>query len=114
MKSLQGDEIMNRSVPFRDIELELLSDAACAKEYLKISMEETGKDGNRAAFLRALRNVVDARGGVIELSKRTHKPKCTLYKAVSDDGNPRLDMLDLILNDVGFRLSLDVVEQQRY
>ncbi|MBZ0257378.1 transcriptional regulator [bacterium] len=104
---------MKKSKPFRDIELELLKDPAKAREYLRISLDETRKDGNRAAFLRALRMVVDARGGIVELAKLTEKPTSSLYKAVSEQGNPRLDTLDLILRDIGLQLTVDLVEQQR-
>jgi DNA-binding phage protein len=103
---------MKHNIPFREIELAHLQEPECAREYLKISLEETRKDENREAFLRALRNVVDARGGIVELSKRMHKPTSTLYKAISEDGNPRLDTLDLILGDIGLQLSVDVVNNQ--
>ncbi|MEW6238788.1 MAG: transcriptional regulator [Candidatus Omnitrophota bacterium] len=102
---------MKHSKPFRNIELEQLKNPECAKEYLQISLEETRKDGNRAAFLRALRNVVDARGGVVSLAERTNKPTSTLYKAISEEGNPRLDTLDMILNDIGLQLSIDIIKQ---
>lgn len=101
---------MKKSMPFREIELAILKDPAKACEYLRISLEETRKDGNRTAFLRALRAVVDARGGIVELSKRTEKPTSSLYKAVSEEGNPRLDTLDLILKDIGLQLSVDLAK----
>ncbi|RJP23335.1 MAG: transcriptional regulator [Candidatus Omnitrophota bacterium] len=104
---------MKKSKPFRDIELELLKDPEKAREYLCISLEETRKDGNRTAFLRALRTVVDARGGIAELAKRTEKPTSSLYKTISEEGNPRLDTLDMILKDIGLELSVDFVEQQQ-
>lgn len=103
---------MSKTIPFRTIEMEQLKNPDCAKEYLRISLEETRKDGNRAAFLRALRNVIDARGGIPELSRRTSKPTSTLYRAVSEAGNPRLDTLDMILSDVGLRLSVDIAENE--
>lgn len=103
---------MKKSKPFRDIELELLKDPEQAREYLRISLEETRLDGNRAAFLRALRTFVDAWGGVMELAKRTNKPTSSLYKSVSEDGNPRLDTLDIILADIGLQLSVDLAEQR--
>jgi DNA-binding phage protein len=103
---------MKRSIPLRTLELEFLKDPKVAREYLKVSLEETRKDGDRAAFLRALRNVVDARGGVVDLAERIHKPTSTLYQAISEEGNPRLDTLDTILNDIGLQLSVDVVEDR--
>ncbi len=101
---------MKKSKPFREIELELLKDPEHAREYLRISLEETRKDGNRAAFLRALRTVVDARGGIVSLSERTQKPASTFYKAISEEGNPRLDTLDMVLADIGLSLSVDIVK----
>ena len=104
---------MKKSKPFRDIELELLKDPEKAKEYLRISLEETREDGNREAFLRALRTVVEARGGIVELAKRTEKPTSSLYKTISEEGNPRLDTLDLILGDIGLQLSVELSEHHR-
>ena len=104
---------MKKSKPYRETELVLLKDPEKAREYLRISLEETRKDGNRTAFLRALRTVVDARGGIVELAKRTEKHTSTLYQAVSEQGNPRLDTLDVILGDIGLQLSVDTIEHAR-
>lgn len=103
---------MKKSKPFRETELALLKDPEKAREYLRISLEETRKDGNRAAFLRALRTVVDARGGIPEISNRLDKAPSTLYHAISENGNPGLDTIDLILKDIGLQLSVDLVEQR--
>lgn len=54
---------MKRSRPFRELELEFLRDRESAKEYLKISAESTQKDGDDAAFIRALSLVIEAQGG---------------------------------------------------
>ena len=44
-----------------------LADSAYAKEYLAIALEEYDKDGNIQVFLLALRDVVNAQGGVSNL-----------------------------------------------
>lgn len=103
---------MKRSILFRVVELDELKNPECAREYIRISLEETRKDGNRRAFLRALRNVVDARGGIVNLAERTHKSTSTLYKAMSEDGNPRLDTLEFILAEVGLQLSVELTQTQ--
>ena len=58
---------------YRDYEEGLtvrLADPAYAKEYLSIALEEHDEDGNIEAFLLALRDVVNAQGGLSKLSKK--------------------------------------------
>ena len=99
---------MKRSIPFHELEIELLRDPDCAREYLQIALEQTRSDGNRVAFLRALQNVVDARAGIETISRQTSKPANTLKETILKEGNPCLDRLEMILNEIGLQLSIDV------
>jgi DNA-binding phage protein len=38
--------------------------------------------------------------------------KMTLYKALSEDGNPRLSTIGAILHGLGYRLSLEPIAQR--
>ena len=67
-------------------------------------------DGDKDHFLLALRNVAEAQGGIGALAKRTQLNREHLYRILSKNGNPGLDKIGAILNGLGFRLSIQLVE----
>jgi probable addiction module antidote protein len=73
-----------------------------AAEYLNAAIE----DGQPAVLLKALRNVADSTGGMSHLSRETGLTRESLYKALSEDGNPRLSSLDAILRAMGLQLNV--------
>ncbi len=92
---------------YRDFLTERMQSPEEAAEYLRWSIDEYFKDGNTEAFLSAIRTVVEARGGMTELSKNTALNRQTLYRTLSQKGNPRINTLRSILNSLGFRLSIE-------
>ncbi len=91
---------------FRDYHLEKLSDPQEAEVYLEVALEDYETDGDFEAFLLALRDVAQARGGITKLAQRTNLNRQNLYKIFSKDGNPSLKTLDTVLHNLGFRLSI--------
>lgn len=91
---------------WQDYLKESLDDPEDALMYLEIAISEYEQDGDREAFLLALRNVADAQGGLGALSERTGLNREHLYRALSKTGNPRLDTVGKILNGLGFRLAV--------
>ena len=79
----------------------LLRDADIA-----LYLEEMLGDGDMRAVPVALRSVADAVGGMNALSEKTGVSRSTIYRAVSDKGNARLDTLAAILAAFGLRLSV--------
>jgi len=59
-----------------------------------------------AGFLLAVKDVTDANGGVREVAESAHLNRETLYRTLSENGNPKLTSLDSILHAVGLRLSV--------
>ena len=55
------------------------------------------EDGDARAVPVALRTVVDAVGGMAALADKTGLSRETLYRTLSERGNPRLDTLAVIL-----------------
>lgn len=55
-------------------------------------------------FLLGLKDVVDAHGGVGNLSKSTELNRENLYTLLSEKGNPRLSSLNSILDALGIKL----------
>ena len=87
-------------MPFRAAK-HLKSQAEIA-EYIEAMLA----DGDPRAVPVALRTVADAVGGITELAQKTGLSRETLYRTLSDKGNPRLDTLAAILAAFGLRLSV--------
>ena len=83
-----------------------LRDPEYAAEYLAQVL--AGKDN--AAFLIALKDVVEAGGGVGNLAGRVGLKRPSLYKILSKNGNPTLETLQEILRPLGLRVSVALNE----
>ena len=71
-------------------------------EYLRAALEGLDEEGGDAAFLMALRHVVEARGGFTVIAERARLSRESLYRALSPDGNPTLKTMKSVLNATGF------------
>src|SRR5437762_1841067 len=84
---------------------EALKDPAEAAAYLTAHLEEEGDDAEEL-FLLALRDVALAHG-MGELAKRASLGRESLYKALSQGGNPKFTTLRALLAAMGLRLSVE-------
>ena len=82
--------------------LKRLADPEYAAEYLAQVLAERDK----AAFLIALKDVVEAGGGVSKLAGRVGLKRPSLYRILSAQGNPTLETLQEILKPLGLRVSI--------
>lgn len=71
------------------------------------------EDGDARAVPIALRTVADAVGGMAALADKTGLSRETLYRTLSERGNPRLDTLAAILAAFGLRLTVQPVRKPR-
>ena len=71
-------------------------------EFLEAVLEE----GEPRSLPKALRAVADAMGGIAKLAERTGLSRETLYRTLSERGNPRYDTLFNILTAFGLRVSV--------
>ncbi|MFI4918835.1 MAG: addiction module antidote protein [Legionellales bacterium] len=99
---------MAKSIDYHDYLIESLKDPKEAAGYLNAALE----DDDIGGFLEALRNVVEAHGGMTKLSKKTTKSRNSLYKTVSREGNPYLRNTNEILHALGFQLAVTQDTQQ--
>jgi probable addiction module antidote protein len=97
---------------FRDYLTEKLENRGEAAIYLSVALEEFKADGNREAFLLALRTVVDAHGGISALARKTGLNRQHLYRALSGKGNPTWATMDAILSELGFRFTIEPRPQE--
>ena len=96
------EEAMKKSKAYQPDLIESLRHAGEAEEYLNAALEE----GNPELFLLALRNVAEAQGGVAQLAEKAKLNRESLYKILSERGNPELKSLDALLHALGFRLAV--------
>jgi len=93
-----------------DYHIEKLRDPEEARLYLDIALDNYEKDGDTEELLMALRDVAEAQGSLMKLSEKTDLNYPGLYKMLSEEGNPRLKTLGAILQELGFRLSVEIIK----
>jgi len=91
-----------KSASFHEYQIEWLKEPANAAEYLTAAIE----DGDREAFLLALRNVAEARGGIAAVAKLSGITRESLYRMLSSRGNPQIKSLVAIMRAMGFSISV--------
>ena len=103
---------MRKYRTWHQILMEDLADSAEAIGYLDVSLEEYQIDGDTSFFLRGIRNVVEAQGGVAEIAKRAAIAPETLSKILSSEEAPHLDTFATILKALGCRLSIEPLKPE--
>lgn len=93
---------MAKSIDYQDYLIQSLKDPTEAAGYLNAALDDGDIDG----FLEALRNVVEAYGGMTKLAQKSSKGRNSLYKTVVSTGNPYLRNTNEILHALGFHLSV--------
>jgi len=93
---------MTKSKSYQADLIESLRDSREAAEYLNAALEENDPE----LFLLALRNVAEAQGGMAQLADKTKLNRESLYKMLSERGNPELRSLETLLHALGFRLAV--------
>ena len=98
---------MGKSRPYQEYLTEALADPVEAAGYLNAAIE----NGDKELFLLALRNVAEARlGGMSKLAEATGLNRESLYRMLSDKGNPELNSLDKLLHALGLKIAIEVDE----
>lgn len=96
------------AVSAKDYLLKRLQDPSTAAAYLNAAVRED----DLSAFLQALRNVTEARGGVAKLADLAGLNRQQLYRTLSEKGNPELRSLTKILGVSGFRFAVVAKDAQ--
>ena len=90
-----------RNVSYQGYLLESLKDPEEAAAYVEAVLELD----DSAALLLALRQVAKAHG-MAEVARRADVGEKSLFRALSENGNPTLDTINKVLHAVGLRLSV--------
>lgn len=93
---------------YRDDLLIELQDPIEAQAYLNAALD----DDDPRVFLLALRDVVDAQGGMAQLAEATGRNRESLYRSLSLSGNPEWRNIHAILNSLGFKLAVGTPQVQ--
>ncbi len=96
---------MTKKREFRDFNQILkikLQDPEIAIGYLN----EALASGDKKVFLLALRHVIDARGNIKGFAEESEVPRQSIYRMLSEDGNPTWDRLYTLLEAMGFKMQL--------
>jgi probable addiction module antidote protein len=90
---------MKAAVKFENVLKHHLSDPEQAAKYLTACYDEGPEE-----FLQALRDVVDAQGGMSRTAKLAGLNRESLYRQLSRRGNPSLASLNAVLTSLGLKL----------
>ena len=71
-------------------------------EYLKAVLSEN----DESSLMLAIREIIDSMGGIGKLSKETGLARESLYRTLSENGNPRFSTLFKVLDNMGLQLSV--------
>ena len=94
--------------PYRDSLVDALRDPREAAAYLDAALEAR----DRAAFLLAIRHVVQANEGMSHTARSPGLNRENLYRLLSENGNPELASLEKLLASLGLRLSVEVASTE--
>jgi len=70
-------------------------------EYIDAALEED----DSKVLLSALRHVINSKGGMQMMARQTGLGRESLYKSLSETGNPKLSTLLLVMKALGLHLS---------
>ena len=88
--------------------LKQLKDPKEAAEYLNACMSDSEE-----VFLLALRDVVEASGGMATLARKTSLNRENLHRSLSKKGNHKLSSRASILEGVGIKIYVSSTQQQK-
>lgn len=77
-----------------------------AIDYLNAALE----DNDPKVFLIALRDVAEAYGGVGAVAKKARLNRVSLYRMLSENGNPEISSIDRLLKTLGLQLAVKLKE----
>lgn len=99
---MENVEKLMKTISYKEGLLKELQDPDYASEYLAQALESR----DQAVFLLALKDVVQACGGATAIAKQAQIQRESIYKTLSNRGNPRLTTLQGILKSVGLRITV--------
>jgi len=91
---------MSKSVKYNTSDY--LKSSEDVASYIEAALEED----DPAVLLVALRNVADSKGGMAMISEQSGLSRESLYRSLSENGNPKISTLFSIIKALGLHLSV--------
>ena len=98
---------MEKLTTWHEFLIEKLANREEALGYLQVSLEEYLIDGDMPFFLKGIRNVVEAQGGISEVAKQAGISPKVLSKSLFSEEPLQLDIFSAILKVLGWQLSIE-------
>lgn len=80
-------------------------------EYSIAYLNDALTDEDPRMFLVALRNVLEAHGGIGAISKKAELNRESMYKTLSGERDPYISTVTKILNSIGMALKTELIPQ---
>ncbi len=93
--------MMERFRTWHEILMERLSDPEDVIGYLEVSLEEYLDDGDKAFFLKGIKNVIEAQGGVLSVSEKAGIDPRFLSDVVNSGSMPPFHIFSSIFTSFG-------------
>ncbi len=74
-------------------------------EEIRIFLQEVAETGDEADFIHALNTAARAMG-MTEVANKAGVTRASLYKSLSENGNPRFDTISKVTKALGCKLSV--------
>jgi probable addiction module antidote protein len=91
---------------FHAYNIEQLKNPKEASLYLTEAWIDFKRDHNVGLFLKAIKDVAEAQGGIGALARRTHLNRQNLYKVLSAKRQPKIETIGTILEGLGLDLQI--------
>ena len=93
------------SCPLKDMQ-ESLDNELQDPEYAALYLNDALHDGSPDEFLLALKNIIRATTGMSQVAAQTELGRESLYKALSDSGNPHFLTVHKVISALGFQFAI--------
>jgi len=98
-------KIYPRSIPHHDLVVQhLKDDPEFAALYLKGAIEEATDEEGQKILLTVLKRISEARG-MQKVAKKAGIPRQSLYRILSEKGNPRMDTFLAVIRALGLEMT---------
>ncbi len=78
-------------------------------EYVALYLNDALHEGSPEEFYLALKNVIRANQGMTKIAASTELGRESLYKALSESGNPQFSTVQKIVGALGLQISIEPV-----
>ena len=104
---------MEKLTTWHEFLIEKLANREKALSYLQVSLEEYLIDGDMPFFLKGIRNVVEAQGGISEVAKQAGISPKVLSKSLLSEEPLQLGIFSAILKALGWQLSIEPLTTEK-